>query len=189
LPSDTPPPFKRHDPTAWTRTLAYRDRAVLPYDGAAYPIAATLMLDATVYIDAQRPGRLPAEIAARIATAPLLHSAVALAELAADLGMLDPGHPNTPVVRTAIEATLHRIAPERVVAPSAEAWAEGAVIAGTLARTQALARGDRRKLLNDALIFLTAWEANAVLISRNKNDIDLLLRFRPDVQVLLYDVG
>lgn len=60
-------------------------------------------------------------------------------------------------------------------------------MAGILARTQGLARDDRRKLLNDALILLTAAEAQAVLVSRNLKDMDLLLRLRPDVQVLLYD--
>jgi hypothetical protein len=56
-----------------------------------------------------------------------------------------------------------------------------------LARTQGFPKHDRRKLLNDALIFLSAHEADAVLVSRNVRDIDLLLQIRPDVRVLLYD--
>lgn len=46
--------------------------------------------------------------------------------------------------------------------------------------------GRRRQLLNDALVFLTARESGAILISANVSDMDLLLRFRPDVNVLLY---
>jgi hypothetical protein len=42
-------------------------------------------------------------------------------------------------------------------------------------------------LLNDALIFLSADEADAVLVSRNVKDMDLLLQLRPNVRVLLYD--
>src|SRR5271170_5383840 len=82
--------FRRHDPKAWTRTLACRDRSELPCDASVHPAAATLMLDTTVYIDAQRSVGLPPELASRIASAPLIHSAVALGELAANLGLLDP---------------------------------------------------------------------------------------------------
>lgn len=145
------------------------------------------MLDTTVYIDAQRAAGLPPELASRIASAPLIHSAVALGELAANLGLLDPTHPGTPGVRTVIEETLERVQPERIVAPSAEAWLEGSLVCGVLARIQGLAGADRRKLLNDALIFLGAAEAGAVLVSRNRADFDLLLRFRPDIGVWLYD--
>jgi hypothetical protein len=51
-----------------------------------------------------------------------------------------------------------------------------------------LERGDVFDLLNDALIFLCAGEHGAVLVSGNVADIDVLLRFRPDIQVLLYRV-
>ena len=75
------------------------------------------------------------------------------------------------------------------------------MLAGVLARTQfslaqprtALASGEagqqrenRRRLLNDALIFLCAGEHGAILISGNVADMDVLLRFRPDIRVLLY---
>jgi len=187
LPSDPRPGFGRHDPSTWIRTLAYRRRTELPYDVAAYPAASTLVLDTTVYIDALKPGGLPMDIAARVATAPIQHSAVAVAELAANLGLLDPRHPNTAAVRGAIEDTLSRLPADRIVPPSVDTWSEAAVIAGTLARTQGLPPQDRRKLLNDALIFLSAGNSDAVLVSRNARDIDLLLRFRPEVRVLLYD--
>ena len=179
--------FRRHDPKAWTRTLAYRDRSDLPYDASAHPAAATLMLDTTVYIDAQRASGLPPGLASRIASAPLVHSAVALGELTASLGLLDPAHPGTPGVRAAIEETLERVQPQRVVAPSADAWLEGSLVCGVLARIQGLAGADRRKFLNDALIFLSAAETDAILVSRNRSDIDLLLSFRPDIRVWLYD--
>jgi len=48
------------------------------------------------------------------------------------------------------------------------------------------ARESRRRLLNDALIFLCAGECGAVPISSGVADMDVLLRFRPDIQVLLY---
>ncbi len=86
-------------------------------------------------------------------------------------------------------------------APGPAAWAEAGMLAGMLARTQfGLARPrntlesgaaeqqreSRRRLLNDALIFLCAGEHGAVLVSGNVADIDVLLRFRPDIPVLLY---
>ncbi len=145
------------------------------------------MLDATVYIDSHKAGHLPPDLRARIAMAPIVHSAVVVGELAAGVAILDPGHPATPRVRTEIEATLRQMPSERILAPSADAWAEASVIAGVLARTQSMGQPARRKLLNDALLFLGASEAGAVLVSRNKSDVDLLLRFRPDVAVLLYD--
>jgi hypothetical protein len=184
--SSEAPAWARHDPAAWTRTLAYRDRRDVPHYGSVWPAGATLMLDTTVYLDGQRRGRLPADLAARIASAPLIHSAVALSELTANLGLLDPAHPNTPRVRAVIEETLSRIPPERIVQPSIDAWLEGSLITGILARIQGLPAADRRKRLNDALIFISAGEAGAVLVSRDKADIDLLLNFRSDIRVWLY---
>ncbi len=172
----------------WTRALAYRERAELPYDGGGRLADAPLMLDTTVYIDAQKTARLPGALVAAIAAAPLLHSAVALSELAAGLGLLDPAHPATPKARAAIEGVLARIAPERIVEPSAAAWIEAAVVSGILARTQGLPRVERRKLLNDALMFISAGETGAVLVSRNRADFDLLLRFRPEFRLWLYDI-
>jgi predicted nucleic acid-binding protein len=147
---------------------------------------AILMLDTTVYIDAQK-ARLPQALSARMAVGEILHSAVALGEIAANLGLLDPAHIGTPGVAQVLRETLGRADMKRTVSPSTEAWLEASVLAGILARTQGFPKHDRRKLLNDALIFLSAHEADAVLVSRNVRDIDLLLQIRPDVRVLLYD--
>lgn len=179
--------FERHDPASWRRGLAYRARSVLPYDGSAYPAGLPLVLDTTVYIDLRKVSRVPAAVAARISRDRVLHSAVALSELATALGLLDPAHPNTPTIRTAIEATLREVEPESVVAPSPDAWIEAAVVSGILARTQGFAGMDRRRLLNDAMMVISAAEAGAVLVSRNRRDMDLLLRFRPDARIWLYD--
>ena len=75
------------------------------------------------------------------------------------------------------------------------------MLSGILARTQlGLAKprrglspaeaccqeGRRREVLHDALIFLTAGEQGAILVSSNIVDMDLLSRFRPDVEMLLF---
>jgi predicted nucleic acid-binding protein len=186
LSSEATPAYERHDPAKLTLSFAYRDRTQLPYDIAAVAADASLMLDTTVYIDAQK-GQLPPDIAVRIAGSNILHCAVALSEIATSIGLLNPTHPGTPAIRKVLSETLSRVSPERTVAPSQDAWVEAALMSGILARTQGLPKEDRRKLLNDALIFLSASETDAVLISANKKDIDLLLRLRPTVQVVLYD--
>lgn len=187
MPSDPGDWFARHDPSAWTRTLAYRERSALPFDAAAVKAATPVMPDTTVYLDALKPTGLPTDIQALMVRNVVLHCAVACAELAVSIGHLDPTHPQTPAHRGPLVDILRRIVPTRVVAPSAVAWTEAAVIAGILARVQSYRREDRRALLHDALLLLTAVDAGAVLISRNIRHIDLLLRFRPDAQVLLYD--
>jgi predicted nucleic acid-binding protein len=144
------------------------------------------MLDTTVYIDAQK-AKLPIPLAARIAGSEILHSAVALGEIAANLGLLDPGHPGTAGVSKVMLETLGQADPLRTVAPSADAWLEASVITGVLARTQRLPRESRRKLLNNALIFLSAAEAGAVLVSGNSKDMDLLLQIKPEAPFLLYN--
>jgi hypothetical protein len=82
---------------------------------------------------------------------------------------------------------LMRINPSRIITPSYEVWLEAAVMAGILTRTQAIPKQDRRRFLNDTLLFLQAAEASAVMISRNSRDIDLLLQLKPQASVLLYD--
>ena len=60
-------------------------------------------------------------------------------------------------------------------------------MAGILARTQAIPKQDRRKFLNDALLFLLAADTGSVMVSRNSRDLDLLLQLKPRVRVLLYE--
>lgn len=185
--SDAGNPLTRHDPGAWSRTLAYRDRAALPFDAAIADEATPIMLDTTVYIDALKPPGLPVPIQTLIAQNVVLHSSIACAELAVSTGHLDPRHPATAAQRAALLEILMRIPPVRIVAPGADAWIEAAVIAGILARIQGYERENRRALLFVALMVLSSMDAGAVLISRNIRHMDLLLRFRPDALVLLYD--
>jgi len=61
------------------------------------------------------------------------------------------------------------------------------IIAGILARTQAIPKQDRRRFLNDALLFLQALDTGSIMVSRNSRDLDLLLQLKPRALVLLYD--
>jgi hypothetical protein len=178
--------LSRHDPAAWTRTLRYRGKHELPFDAAAVAPESPLLLDATVYVD-QLQGHLPADIIALIASRVILHGAPVLAELAVMLGVLDPRDQRTRTTLGPILNTLGHIPGQRIIAPNDEMWLEGAILAGILARTQGLPKPERRKFLNDALMFLIAAEAGAVLVSRNAHDFDLLLQMKSDVGVLLYE--
>ena len=149
------------------------------------PPGATILPDTTVYID-QLKGDLPSAIIDLIATQPVQHGAPALSELAAAIGYLDPSDRRTPTNLQPIIEILERIPPQMIIVPSDQAWIEASILSGILARTQRIAKPERRKLLNDALLFLMAAESNAILISRNSRDMDLLLQIKPGVGVLLY---
>ena len=150
------------------------------------PIEAAILLDATVYVDHLK-GDLPRPIIDLIASRQVHHGAPALSELAAAIGHLDPSDPRTATNVKPIVETLERVSPQMILVPSDAAWIEASILAGILARTQGIPKADRRRFLNDALLFMTAAETGATLISRNANDLDLLLQMKPGVAVLLYD--
>jgi len=176
----------RTDPGRWSRPLAHRPRADLSFDPLRVPAEVSLLFDATVYID-QLKGQLPASIVNLMASRTILHGAPALAELAVTIGVLDPADRRTPATLAPIVEMLTRINPSRIIAPSYEVWLEAAVMAGILARTQNIPKQDRRKFLNDTLLFLQAAETGSVMVSRNSRDLDLLLQLKPRAAVLLYD--
>jgi len=186
LSSDVQSIIGRHHPGRWSRTLTHRPKAELPFDPSRIPAEASLLFDATVYID-QLKGKLPRSIIDLVASRTILHGAPALAELAVTIGALEPADRRTQASLIPIVETLTRINPSRIIAPNYEVWLEAAVMAGILARTQAIPRQDRRKFLNDTLLFLQAADAGAVMVSRNSRDLDLLLQLKPQVAVLLYD--
>ncbi len=178
------PPF---DPAAWTRQLPRRPDAALPFDPAAVPPGAALLPDSCFYIDALK-GLVPPSVAAlvRMPTRPLLHSTVCRAELAAGAAKLPPADPRTPASRARIASMLARMPPERLVQPSPAAWDGAGALTGTLARTQGLAKGAHLALVLDAAILLTALERDAVVLTANVHDFDLLLQLRPEARALLY---
>lgn len=190
----------RHDPDRVTRSLPVRGAAGLARDPAGFAPELPVMLDTTAYVD-QLKGRLPAAIGRFIAGRALLHCSIALQEIAIAIGLMDPGHPDTARHRPPLLQLLENIRQRDCVAPSAADWIEAGMLAGILARTQlglarakgtltpdqaCCQRGERRKLLNDALIFLTAQDQGAVLVTANGKDMEVLRRFGRGAQVLLY---
>jgi len=186
-PAGTPAPLPPFDPAAWTRQLARRPDAELPFDPTLVPPGAALLPDSCFYIDALK-GLVPPEVTAlvRAPTRPLLHSTVCRAELAAGAAKLPLTDPRTPASRARIASMLARMPEGRLVQPSSAAWDGAGMLAGTLARAQGLAKGAHLTLVLDAAVMLTALERGAVVLTANVGDFDLLLQLRPEAQVLFY---
>jgi hypothetical protein len=179
--------LRRNNPDRWRAALTRRSDAELPFDPAAVPRGAVIVLDATAYIDALQ-GKLPRPIQELLLRARVRHSAVARAELATGLALLDPADARSAAVRQPIEATITRMRSNHVSAPSAGAWTEAALLSAILARLHGLGGDQRKRLLHDALLLLSVREHGATLVSRNIADMDLLTQMRPDARVLLYRV-
>jgi hypothetical protein len=189
-----------HDPDSRRRASARRRDGELPFDPAAVPPGLPAMLDTNFYI-LRLQNRLPAEVLAFVEGRVVLHCGVALAELSVTAGILDPAHPGTERIRGPLLDLLDAIGLSDCRSPSPAAWAEAGMLSGILARTrlglakpkqglspveECCQRRRRREFLNDVLLFLTARENGAVLVSSNIADMDALLRFRPDAHLLLY---
>ena len=144
-----------------------------------------LLLDTTVYIDVLQ-GRLPGDADAILSTAELWHSPVTEAELAATCGLLRPDHPYTRQAIERIAASVDKRPRHRILVPDRGIWREAGVLSGLLARLQGYDSGHRRRVLNDALIFCTAWKHGCTVITRNTSDFDLLQQLVPLGRVLFY---
>ena len=108
--------ISRHDPARWRRTLSHRSKDNLPFDPLRIPTDASLLFDATVYID-QLKGQLPLAIVNLIASRIIFHAVPALAELAVTIGALDPADRRTRSAVEPIVDTLTRISPSRIIVP------------------------------------------------------------------------
>jgi predicted nucleic acid-binding protein len=187
------------EPDEFTASIARRMDKDLPFDPTFLPNDLPVILDASFYIDAAKQ-KLPQPIKAFVAGRTITHSSVVCSELSMSYDILDREHKETAHNLEAIHDILSSIDETNIVTPSPSAWIKAGVISGALARTRYGAKtksaltpvekscqqGLRRRLLNDALIFLSAFEAGAILVSANIKDIDLMLRIIPIANVLFY---
>ena len=116
------------------------------------------------------------------------HSPVTEAELAAACGLLNPTHPQTAGVIEEIAALLDRRRVQRTITPDRDTWREAGILSGTLARLQGLDKDQRRRTLNDALLYVTARRHGCAMLTRNLSDFDLLQQLDPSGRVLFYRV-
>lgn len=178
--------IRRLKPEKHLKALAYRDRSQLPFLFALKAPYPKLLADTTFYIDALQ-GRLPREAGIVARAGNLWHSSVTESELSALIGLLDPRHPDTAVAIREISASIDARLPHRVLTPDRDNWREAGILAGMLARLQGYAKNDRRKTINDALIFLTAIKHGCAVLTRNVSDFDLLMQLDGRGRAVFYD--
>lgn len=145
-----------------------------------------LMPDTTVYID-MAAGRMPQAALDLVRTSTQLHSVVCLSEIAQGLGLHAPKAARYRAVRRHYVELMRRIPPGRVVVPDNEVWMRAGVVTGMLARTQGYQAHQRKELLADALIYLSASKAGLPILTRNAADFDLLNQLHPAGQVIVYE--
>jgi predicted nucleic acid-binding protein len=150
------------------------------------PPFPNFLLDTTVYIDALQ-GRLPDDVEIALRSGSLWHSTVTEAELAALAGLLDPAHPDRARAIAQVAASIELRPAHRILTADGQIWREAGILAGLLARLQRYGKNERRKALNDALIFLTAAKNGCVVLTGNVSDFDLLMQLDPRGQAVFYD--
>jgi predicted nucleic acid-binding protein len=89
-------------------------------------------------------------------------------------------------MRAVYTQVLGAIPGTRLLTPDAQTWTDAGVVAGTLARTQHLQPYQRKELLNDALILLTAAKAGLAVLTSDRDDFDLLQQLCPDGRFVFY---
>lgn len=114
------------------------------------------------------------------------HSPVTEAELAAACGMLDPAHPGTRQIVEKIVRTIERRSAHRMIVPDSDIWRQAGILSGALARLQGYAKDQRRRILNDALLFASARKYGCSVLTRNIKDFDFLQQLDPSGSVLFY---
>ena len=183
--SDVQRVLRRLKPEKRLKPLTRRDATELRFLDPDADLPPKLLYDTTVYIDIlQDRFAQEGEIVLRAADA--WHSTVTEAELVGACGFLHPGHPETAFAIKRILETIEKRPAHRTIAPDREAWIEAGVLCGVLARLQGYSRMERRRLMNDALLFATARKSGLTLLTRNISDFDLLQQLDPSVSVLFY---
>lgn len=147
----------------------------------------SLLYDTTVYIDILQ-GHFPDSGEPWLRAADAWHSAVAENELASTCGLLDPAHPETSGVIEQISGIISRISPHRCLAPDRQIWHEAGLLTGIIARLQRISKPDRRRILNDALIFATACKYGHAVLTRNTTDFEFLQQLNPAGRIVFYRV-
>ena len=156
--------LRRIKPEKRTEALKCRSASQLPFLGRSTTMQPKLLYDTTVYIDILQ-GQFPESAQVALRAADAWHSAVTEAELVAPMGFLDPLHPNTPAAVKQIMATVDRRPAHRTIEPDREVWLVAGILSGLLSRLQNYGAADRRRVLNDALIFETARKHGFALIT------------------------
>jgi predicted nucleic acid-binding protein len=177
--------LRRYRPEKHARLLQRRADSELDFLETAKFRPAKLLYDTTVYIDILQK-RFPETGKLALRAVEAWHSPVTEAELASSVGLLDPSHPKTRQLIDEIAGVLDRRPIQRTIAPDTVIWREAGILSGILARLQGFDKGQRRRLMNDALLFVTARRYGCTLLTRNLSDFDLMQQLEPAGRVMFY---
>jgi predicted nucleic acid-binding protein len=165
--------LRRLKPEKQLAQLRHRPLSTLPAAQDVPPGRLTFVPDTNVYIlDAS--GNLPPAAAMLVDNGVLVHCSVCLGELAVGVANYSPNAPDWRYVRDHYAALISAVPEHRLLEPDAEIWATAGLIAGTLARTQGFQPHNRKEVLNDALIYLTATKKGLPVLTANRNEFDLV---------------
>jgi predicted nucleic acid-binding protein len=168
-----------------TAVLSRRVDAELPYLTEANLAGPGILLDTCVYID-QLHGRLDPRVRRLVEIRHVHHPAVAIQELMHTIGVLDPGHPGTAGVIGAIQRLIESMPSHRIRTADVDTLGRAAVLSGVLCRLQGYRSDDRRRALQDCILFLQAHKDGLTVVTRNVRAFDHLLQLVPEGRVLLY---
>jgi hypothetical protein len=182
---DLETPLRRVKPSKRTEPLHRRGGLHFVPDDVVPTDVGPVLLDTCVYLDGGK-GKLPPGAQRVVAGSLLFHCSVCIAEMTYTFGRLDPAHPDTPATLDFISEALSKVRVYRTMAPNRDAYVEAGIITGTLVRTQGLGTPERRKLMHDVLVFLTARQIGYPVLTANTKDFDLIQQLAPDGKVIYY---
>lgn len=177
--------LRRLKPEKRRAQLKPRGESDLDFIETATTKPGKLLYDTTVYIDILQ-NRFPHSGEVMLRATEAWHSPVTEAELSAAIGLLDPAYSDTREIIEQIAAVIERRPNYRTIVPDPEIWREAGILSGILARLQGYGRDQRRRALNDALLFASARKYGCVVLTRNVADFDLLQQLDPSGSVLFY---
>ncbi len=168
-----------------TTTLSRRADADLPFLTEADLAGPGVLLDTCVYID-QLQGRLHARVERLIETRHAHHPSVAIQELMHTVGVLDPAHSGTAAIVGAIGTLIESMPAHRIRVPDVDTLGRAAVLSGVLCRLHGYQNDQRRKALQDCVLFLQAIKDGLTVVTKNIKDFDYLLQLIPEGRALMY---
>lgn len=177
--------LRRLKPDKQRHALKPRPESDLEFFDGGRHRAAKLLFDTTVYVDILQD-RFPQDGERMLHAMEAWHSPVTEAELAAACGMLDPADPGTRQIVDRIQKIIERRSTYRTIIPDADIWREAGILSGVLARLQGYGKDQRRRILNDALLFASARKYGCAVLTRNLTDFDFLQQLDPSGRVLFY---
>jgi predicted nucleic acid-binding protein len=180
--------LRRFKPEKHRTQLQARAESELEFIDTTDSRPSKLLYDTTVYIDILQ-GRFPQNGELMLRATEAWHSPVTEAELAATCGLLEPAHSQTREIIEQVVAVIDRRPGYRAITPDSEIWREAGILSGTLDWLQGgYGRDQRRRVLNDALLFASARKHGCAVLTRNVIDFDFLQQLDASGKVLFYRV-